>query len=77
MATTKRNEVITMPMLRVECSDYRVSDEHGEWPKFVQCLPPIGSLIESSEPVERAYVADYCFMPDGVIELILSEEKPH
>ena len=77
METIKhRNEVVAMPMLRVDCivDDPDNMSQEG-WPEFVQCLPPLGSLMESTK-YDRAYVRQHVFRPDGVIELWLTDKKP-
>jgi hypothetical protein len=78
METINRPETIAMPMLRVEClvDDTDNMEEEG-WPKFVQCLPPLGALMESDKNFSRAYVRRHLFRADGVIELWLTDKAPN
>ena len=70
-----RNEVVAMPMLRVQCNP-GPGVPIASWPKHVQCLPPVGSMMESNKPLERAYVEGYIFCADGIIEIELTNRKP-
>jgi len=74
METIKRTEVVAMPMLRVRCTNGGVRLPEDGWPTVVQCLPPIGALMDNSIHPVRAYVKSYCFFGDGHIELILSDK---
>jgi len=74
MATTKREEVITMPMLRVKCIP-RLGKADG-WPEYVQTLPEVGDMMERRPDHKRAWVESRCFCPDGTIEIELRDDCP-
>lgn len=74
MATTNRNEVITMPMLRVRCIPTR--GKVDGWPEYVQVLPEVGDMMERSPDRKRAWVESRCFCPDGIVEIELRDDNP-
>ncbi len=71
------NQNIVAPMLCVVCGvdDPDNMMETG-WPTRVQCLPSLGSLM-SNQNYDRAYVRQYLFRPDGMIEIWLTDKNPN
>jgi len=70
------NKTVVVPMLRVRCTNAGVGLPENGWPEYVQCLPPIGSLMDNRTHPRRAYVCGYTFFCDGHIELQLTDRKP-
>jgi hypothetical protein len=71
-----RNEVVAMPFIRVRCTNAGCNLPEDGWPEHVQCLPPVGSLMDNRKHRIRAYVESYCFFSDGHIDLMLTNQNP-
>ncbi len=69
------NKTVVVPMLRVRCTN-AVGLPGDGWPEYVQCLPPIGSLMDNKKYPRRAYVRGYTFYCDGLIEIELTDRNP-